>query len=96
VFSGACEVRSTFNGDVKEPKDEKSASIAPLWDGRPENFQHYVQEVSWFLAAMKASERPYAAARLIRRMLQSEYSALKSLMYKLDRQTLAMNKGLKK
>ena len=44
---------------------------------------------------MKASERPYAAARLIRHMLQSAYSALKSLMYKLDCQTLAMNKGLK-
>lgn len=25
---------------MKEPEDEKSASKVPLWDGRPENFQH--------------------------------------------------------
>ena len=81
---------------MKEPEDEKSASKVPLRDGRPENFQHYVQEVKWFLAATKASERPYAAARLIRRMLQSEYSALKSLMYKLDPSDFSDEQGIQK
>ena len=73
---------------MKEPEDEKSASK------RPENFQHYVQEVKWFLAATKASERPYAAARSIRRMLQSEESALKSLMYKLDPSDFSDEQGI--
>lgn len=33
---------------------------------------------------MKSSERPYAAARLVRRILESKYPALKTLVYKLD------------
>jgi hypothetical protein len=55
-----------------------------------------VQEGKWFLAATKASERPYAAAKLIRRMLQSEYSALKSLMYKLDPSDFSDEQGIQK
>ena len=61
-----------------------SGNRVPSWDGRPESFHHYVIEVKWHLAGMKSSERPYAAARLVRRILESEYPALKTLVYKLD------------
>ena len=63
---------------------EKGFNRVPVWDGRPDSFNHYIQEVKWFLAATKQADRPYAAARLIRRMLDSDYPALKTLMYKLD------------
>ena len=56
----------------------------PFWDGQPQTFHHYIVEVKWFLAGTKTSERPYAAARLVRRLLESDYPALKTLMYKLD------------
>lgn len=69
---------------MKGGDDEKSFNRVPLWNGRPEDFHHYIQEVKWFSAATKTADRPYAAARLIRRMLDSDYVALKSLVYKLD------------
>ena len=61
-----------------------SSNRVPTWDGRPESFFHYITEIKWHLAGTKASERPYAAARLVRRILESEYPSLKSLAYKLD------------
>ena len=68
----------------KGAEDDKSFNRVPIWNGKPEDFSHYVQEIRWFFAATKSADRPYAAARLIRRMLDSEYTALKTLMYKLD------------
>ena len=68
----------------KDHDKGQSGNRVPSWDGRPESFHHYVIEVKWHLAGMKASERPYAAARLVRKILESEYPALKTLVYKLD------------
>ena len=56
----------------------------PVWNGKPETFHHFTQEIKWYLAGTKSSERAYAAARLVRRLLESEYPALRSLMYRLD------------
>lgn len=56
----------------------------PFWDGQPQTFHHYIVEIKWYLAGTKTSDRPYAAARLVRRLLESDYPALKTLMYKLD------------
>ena len=56
----------------------------PVWNGHPETFFHFTQEVKWYLAGTKSSERSYAAARLIRQLLESDYPALRSLMYRLD------------
>lgn len=69
---------------MKGGDEEKSSNRVPIWDGKPDHFNHYIQEIRWFFAATKKADRPYAAARLIRRMLDSDYSALKVLMYKLD------------
>ena len=44
----------------------------------------FITEIKWHLAGTKSSERPYAAARLVRRILESDYPSLKSLAYKLD------------
>eukprot|EP00434_Breviolum_minutum_P036551 symbB.v1.2.032385.t1/scaffold3856.1/size95938/3 len=71
-------------GAMLGAEDDKSFNRVPIWNGKPEDFSHYVQEIRWFFAATKSADRPYAAARLIRRMLDSEYTALKTLMYKLD------------
>lgn len=71
-------------GRSYDDDDVKGFSKVPLWNGRPEDFQHYVQEIRWYLAATKPSDRPFAAARLVRRMLDSEYTSLRTLMYKLN------------
>ena len=68
----------------------------PIWDGKPETFHHYIQEVKWYFAATKTTDRPYAAARLIRRMLDSDYPALKTLMYKLEPSEFTDENGIQK
>ena len=70
-----------FSKDVSQGS---STNKAPTWNGSPEGFFHYVTEIKWHLAGTKASERPYAAARLVRKLLESEHPSLKSLAYKLD------------
>ena len=64
--------------------DGKGGNRIPIWCGRPENFHHFTQEISCYLAGTTSSERPCAAARLIRRFLENDYSALRSLMYRLE------------
>lgn len=81
---------------MKGQEDEKASNKVPLWDGKPESFHHYMQEIKWFLAATKTTERPYAAAKLIRRMLESNHPSLKSLMYKLDPAEFADEQGIQK
>ncbi|CAK9056929.1 unnamed protein product [Durusdinium trenchii] len=71
-------------GYPAKPKNGSSFNRVPSWDGRPETFFHYITEIKWHLAGTKSSERPYAAARLVRRILESDYPSLKSLAYKLD------------
>ena len=44
----------------------------------------YIIEIKWHLAGTKSLERPYAAARLVRRILKSDYPSLESLTYKPD------------
>ena len=83
-LTGRSSVASNPQGMSKGAEDDKSFNRVPIWNGKPEDFSHYVQEIRWFFAATKSTDRPYAAARLIRRMLDSEYTALKTLMYKLD------------
>ena len=56
----------------------------PIWDGKPESFHHFTQDVKWYLAESKRSEQSYAAARLVRRLLESDYPALQPLIYRLD------------
>ena len=56
----------------------------PLWNGRAEDFQHYVQDVKWYLLATRASDRPYAAVRLVRRVLERDWVALRILVSKLE------------
>ena len=56
----------------------------PLGMENLKGFFHYITEIKWHLAGMKSSERPLAAARLLRKILESDYPALKSLAYKLD------------
>ena len=68
----------------KDVGQGSSFNRVPSWDGRPETFFHYITEIKWHLAGTKSSERPYAAARLVRRILESDYPSLKSLAYKLD------------
>ena len=70
-----------FSKDVSQGS---STNKAPTWNGSPEGFFHYVTEIKCYLAGTKASERPYAAARLVRKLLESEHPSLKSLAYKLD------------
>ena len=67
-------------------QDDKAGAgnKVPAWNGSPETFFHFTQEVKWFLAGTKTSERAYAAARLVRKLLESDYPALRSLMYRLD------------
>ena len=69
---------------ISKEQDRGSGNRVPTWDGRPETFFHYVTEIKWHLAGTKSSERPYAAARLVRKILESDYPSLKSLAYKLD------------
>ena len=76
--------------------EAKGNNRVPLWDGKPENFQHYVQEIRWYLAATKATDRAYAAARLVRRMLDSEYTALRTLMYKLNPEDFGDEAGIQR
>ena len=64
--------------------DEKGGNRIPIWGGWPENFHHFTQEINCYLAGTTSSERPCAAARLIRRFLESDYFALRSLMYRLE------------
>ena len=68
----------------KDVGQGSSFNRVPSWDGRPETFFHYITEIKWHLAGTKSSERPYAAARLVRRILESDYPSLKSLAYELD------------
>ncbi|CAE6971274.1 unnamed protein product [Symbiodinium sp. KB8] len=65
-------VRETMRAS-RESKEESS-----------EIFRVRYMEVKWYLAGTKSSERSYAAARLIRQLLESDYPALRSLMYRLD------------
>ena len=58
----------------KDHDKGQSGNRVPSWDGRPESSHHYVIEVKWHLAGMKASERPYAAARLVRKILERLWS----------------------
>lgn len=80
----------------KEDDDSKSYNRVPLWNGKPEDFQHYIQEIRLFLIATNPAVRPYAAARLVRRMLESEYTALRTLMYKLDPEDFQDESGIQK
>ena len=68
----------------------------PVWNGAPETFFHFTQEVKWYLAGTKASERSYAAARLVRKLLESDYPALRSLMYRLDPSEFVDEKAIQK
>ena len=77
-------------------ESEKAGNRVPIWDGKPETFHHYIQEVKWYFAATKTTDRPYAAARLIRRMLDSDYPALKTLMYKLEPSEFTDENGIQK
>lgn len=76
--------------------ESNSGNRVPLWDGKPETFHHYYQAVRWYFAATKTNERPFAAARLVRRMLDSDYAALRTLMYKLDPNELNDEAGIQK
>ena len=69
---------------TKGSDNKDQSNRVPMWNGHPEGFFHYVTEVKWYLAGTRQNERPLAAARLVRRLLESDYPALKSLMYKLD------------
>lgn len=80
----------------REEDEQKGSNKVPLWNGKAEDFQHYIQEIRWYLAATKATERQYAAARLVRRMLESEYTALRTLMYKLNPEDFADEQGIQK
>ncbi len=81
---------------INKDQDKGSGNRVPTWDGRPESFFHYVTEIKWHLAGTKASERPYAAARLVRRILESDYPALKSLMYKLNPEEFTTEEAVSK
>lgn len=82
------------HGIVEE--DVKGNNRVPLWDGKPENFQHYVQEIRWYLAATRPSDRAYAAAKLVRRMLDSEHTSLRTLMYKLNPEDFSDEAGIQR
>lgn len=81
---------------INKDQDKGSGNRVPTWDGRPESFFHYVTEIKWHLAGTKASERPYAAARLVRRILESDYPALKTLMYKLNPEEFTTEEAVSK
>ena len=63
---------------------DKQWQWVPLWDGRPESFQHFIHEVKWTLSSSRADERALLAAKIIRKALQSGHATLVQLMYKLD------------
>ncbi|CAK9015947.1 unnamed protein product, partial [Durusdinium trenchii] len=63
---------------------EGTDRTVPVWDGRHETWHHFLVEVKWTLSAMKATERPLLAARLIKRNLQAGPAPLVQLLYKLD------------
>ena len=88
-----CEMTSNM---INKDQDKGSGNRVPTWDGRPESFFHYVTEIKWHLAGTKASERPYAAARLVRRILESDYPALKTLMYKLNPEEFTTEEAVSK
>ena len=56
----------------------------PIWDGRPESFQHFIYEVKWTLTSSRAEDKALLAAKIIRKALQSGQPTLVQLMYKLD------------
>lgn len=59
-------------------------NTVPVWDGRHENWHHFLVEVKWTLSSMKPNERPLLAARLVRKNLQNGPAPLVQLLYRLD------------
>ncbi|CAE7224161.1 CACNA1B [Symbiodinium sp. CCMP2592] len=66
------------------PPRWEERNAVPVWNGKAEDFAHFVTEVKWTLYATKREERPLLAARIIRKALQSGHSTLVQLMYKLN------------
>ena len=79
---------------MKGAEEETASNRVPLWNGKPEEFQHYIKEIKWFLATAKQADCPYAAARLIRRALDSEYVALRTFIYKLEPSEFTEEEGI--
>ena len=79
---GAAEL-ATIGGMESGGGNERWNSV-PVWDGRPESFQHFIHEVRWTLSSSKAEDKALLAAKIIRKGLQSGQPTLVQLLYKLD------------
>ena len=63
---------------------QQNWNLVPVWDGKPESFSHFVQEIKWTVSATRKDDRHLLGPRVIRKALQSGHPALVQLMYKLD------------
>ena len=59
-------------------------SNIPDWDGDPSTWNEFVVSTKWYVLGMKGEDRPLAAVRIARKLLQSSNQSVKRLVLKLD------------